>query len=87
MARPNRARENRDSRDFEGVNMAIVYRDRTFCVNQSCKKRCERFLTPQIEQAAEAYGLPVAVSEFICLNQGEEGVYRYEEGETNETMS
>lgn len=59
--------------------MTIVYKDKTFCVNQSCKKRCERFLTPEIEQAAEAYGLPVAVSEFICLDMGEDGVYRHAE--------
>lgn len=53
--------------------MTIVYKDKTFCANQNCKKRCERFLTPEIEQAAEAYGLPVAVSEFICLDCGEDG--------------
>ena len=69
----------RDSRYFEGINMTILYRDMTFCVNQRCQKRCERFLTPAKEQAAKQWGLPVAVAEFICMNQGKDGVYRHEE--------
>ena len=56
----------------------ITYRDMTFCVNEKCTKRCERFLTNELEQAAKAYGLPLAVASFICLNQGKDGVYRHE---------
>lgn len=53
----------------------ITYRDMTFCCNQQCKKRCSRFLTPEIEKQAEAYGLPVAMSNMICLDCGEDGKY------------
>lgn len=51
----------------------ITYRDRTFCSNRECKRDCFRKLTPEIERAAEAFGLPIAVSEFICLEETEEG--------------
>lgn len=55
----------------------ITYRDMTFCVNEQCKKRCSKFLTPEIEKQAEEYGLPVAVSNMICLDCGEDGKYEY----------
>lgn len=51
----------------------ITYRDRTFCSNRECKRDCYRKLTPAIERAAEQYGLPIAVSDFICLEETEEG--------------
>lgn len=54
----------------------ITYRDMTFCINTECKNRCKRFLTPEIKQAAQRYGLPVACSEFICLDKGEDGKWR-----------
>jgi hypothetical protein len=47
----------------------------TFCVNEECTKRCRKFLTPDIEQAAAKAGMPLAVAEFICLNCGEDGKY------------
>ena len=61
----------------------IHYRDMTFCVNKECKKKCKKYLTPEIIQAAEAYGLPVAMSEFICLDCGEDGVYELKTEETD----
>lgn len=64
----------------------ITYRDMTFCVNEQCKNRCSRFLTPEIEKQAEEYGLPIAVSNMICLDVGEDGKYEYK-GTVNETMS
>lgn len=67
--------------------MVITYRDITFCINQNCKKRCNRFLTPQIEQKAQEYGLPLAVAELICLDCGDDGVYEYKDIEQNEEMS
>lgn len=59
----------------------ITYRDRTFCVNKECKKGCFRKLTPEIERAAEAFGLPIAVSEFICLEETEEGKWELKQDE------
>lgn len=59
----------------------ITYRDMTFCVNKSCTKECKRRLTPQIEQAAEQYGLPIAMSEFICLDEVEEGKWELKQDE------
>ena len=61
----------------------IHYRDMTFCCNEKCKKRCSRYLTPEIIKAAEQYGLPVAMSEFICLDCGEDGVYELKTEETD----
>lgn len=63
--------------------MTITYKDTTFCVNYSCKNRCKRFLTPSIEQAALNYGLPIAVAEMICLNKGEDGIYKLNTEETD----
>lgn len=62
----------------------FTYRDMTFCVNQDCKKRCFKFLTPQIEQRASQLGMPVAVAEFICLDCGSDGVYKLEVDEDEE---
>lgn len=56
----------------------ICYKDMTFCVNEKCNKKCHKYLTCEIEQAAKKFGLPLAVSSFICLNQGEDGVYKME---------
>lgn len=53
----------------------ITYRDMTFCVNEECQKRCSKFLTDEIREQAARFGLPIAVCSFICLNQGEDGVY------------
>ena len=55
----------------------LTYRDMTFCVNEQCKKRCSRFLTPEIEQKARQFGLPIAMSNMICLDCGEDGKYEY----------
>ena len=43
----------------------VTYRDMTFCINDKCKKKCKRYLTPEIMQAAEEYGLPVAMSNIV----------------------
>ena len=59
----------------------IHYKDKTFCVNEKCKKKCNRYLTPEIIKAAEQYGLPVAMAEMICLDCGEDGVYKLQDGE------
>ena len=64
----------------------LVYKDMTFCVNEKCNKRCKKYLTCEIEKAAKDYGLPLAVASFICLDCGEDGVYRLE-GEEVEEMS
>jgi hypothetical protein len=66
--------------------MPVVYKDMTFCVNQKCKKRCGRFLTEEIEKKAIKYRLPLACSVFICLDKGEDGVYRMNE-DNDEKMS
>jgi hypothetical protein len=50
----------------------------TFCVNEKCTKKCKRYLTCEIEQAAKAYSLPLAVASFICLEQDTDGVYKSE---------
>lgn len=57
----------------------ITYRDMTFCVNKNCKKRCSKYLTPEIEQAAIESALPISVAEMICLDCGEDGVYKVAE--------
>lgn len=44
----------------------ITYRDMTFCVNKECIKECKRRLTPQIEEEAKQFGLPLALAEFTC---------------------
>lgn len=63
----------------------IHYKDMTFCTNHSCKKRCRKFLTPEIIAAARQFGLPVACTEYICLDKGQDGVYKMEtEDDTKE---
>ena len=57
----------------------ITYRDMTFCVNEKCTKKCFKYLTCKIQKAAEAYGLPLAVASFVCLEQDDDGVYRLQE--------
>ena len=44
----------------------ISYKDMTFCVNQNCKNKCRKFLTPEIEQAAKHFKMPLAVAEYQC---------------------
>lgn len=53
----------------------ITYRDMTFCVNEECTKKCSKYLTCEIEEKARMFGLPLAVASFVCLDQGEDGVY------------
>lgn len=55
-----------------------TYRDMTFCVNTQCNKKCHKYLTCEIEEAAKKFGLPLAVASFICLDKGEDGVYKME---------
>lgn len=62
----------------------ITYRDMTFCVNNDCKKKCSRFLTPETLHTAEQYGLPVAMSSFICMDCNEDGTWEYKTGEDEE---
>ena len=66
--------------------MTLVYRDTTFCVNEQCTNKCNRYLTYEIQQKAKEYGLPLAVASFICVNKGEDGVYRMT-GDKDEKMS
>ena len=49
----------------------LTYKDTTFCVNENCKKPCRRKLTAAIEQEADVFGLPLAVAEFDCVDEGE----------------
>lgn len=56
----------------------ICYKDMTFCVNEQCTNKCGKYLTCEIEQTAKDFGLPLAVASFICLNQGDDGVYQHE---------
>lgn len=44
-----------------------TYRDMTFCANTQCNKKCHKYLTCEIEEAAKKFGLPLAVASFICL--------------------
>ena len=53
----------------------ITYRAMTFCVNEECSKKCGKYLTRELEEKAKMFGLPLAVASFICLDQGEDGVY------------
>ena len=53
----------------------ITYRDMTFCVNEDCTKRCNKYLTCEIEEKAKMFGLPLAVASFICLDMGDDGKY------------
>mgnify|MGYP003436519072 CR=1 FL=1 len=53
--------------------MTLVYKDMTFCVNKQCTKKCRRYLTCEIKAKAKAFGLPIAVASFICVDKGEDG--------------
>lgn len=53
----------------------ITYKDMTFCVNEECTNKCKKYLTCEIEEAARKFGLPLAVTSYICLDKGEDGVY------------
>ena len=44
----------------------ITYRDTTFCINEECTKKCDKYLTEEIEVLAQRFGLPVATASFIC---------------------
>ena len=57
----------------------MVYKDMTFCINKECTNRCSKFLTCEIEAKAKSFGIPLAVSSFICIDVGE--------GNNNEKMS
>ena len=52
--------------------MVATYRDKTFCVNEKCTKKCSRYLTCEIQEQAEKFGLPLAVASFICTDVGED---------------
>ena len=47
----------------------------TFCVNEECTKRCSKYLTCEIQEQAQRFGLPLAVASFICLDMGDDGKY------------
>lgn len=53
----------------------LTYRDTTFCVNAECTKKCSKYLTCEIQEQAQRFGIPLAVASFVCLDQGEDGVY------------
>lgn len=59
--------------------MTLVYKDMTFCVNKQCTKKCNRYLTCEIKAKAKAFGLPIAVASFICVDKGEDGIYKCED--------
>ena len=42
----------------------ICYKDKTFCINEECPKKCALYLTEQIKKEAMAFGLPVSQSRF-----------------------
>ena len=44
----------------------------TFCVNDKCKKTCSKKLTEKITEEAEKFGLPLAVSNYFCIDCGED---------------
>lgn len=50
----------------------LTYRDMTFCVNDKCKKTCRRKLTEEITQQANKLGMPIAVSNYFCIDCGED---------------
>ena len=53
----------------------LTYKDRTFCINEECVKKCYRYLTYEIQEQARRFGLPLSVASFICLEKTEEGKY------------
>lgn len=46
----------------------MYYRDRTFCVNNDCKKKdeCSRYLTKEHEKDAGKLGMLIAVAHYNC---------------------
>lgn len=42
----------------------LCYKDSTFCIAKCSNTECSRLLTHEIEQAADDFGLPVAVADF-----------------------
>ena len=44
----------------------FTYRDRTYCVNKQCNKKCSLRLTPEIELRAELECMPLAVAQYDC---------------------
>jgi hypothetical protein len=48
----------------------ICYKGRTFCINNKCENRCDRYLTQEIIKESENTGLGLSVSEQCC--KGEE---------------
>lgn len=57
----------------------LTYKDMTFCVNDKCKKPCGRKLTEEITVKAKKFGLPLAVSNYLCTS--------FEESNETEEMS
>lgn len=49
----------------------FCYKDMTFCVNDKCKKTCRRKLTQEIIDKANEFGMPLAVSNFFCVDCGD----------------
>lgn len=50
----------------------LCYKDMTFCINEKCKRACKKKLTVKITQEAEKLGLPIACSNYICTDMGDE---------------
>lgn len=50
----------------------FTYKDMTFCINDKCKKTCSRKLTEQITESAKKIGMPLAVSNYICVDCGDD---------------
>lgn len=48
------------------------YKDMTFCVNDKCKKPCNKKLTEKITETANKLGMPLAVGNYICTDCGED---------------
>lgn len=46
----------------------LTYRDMTFCVNEKCTEKCNRYLTREIQEKAKEFGLPLAVASFVCMD-------------------
>lgn len=49
----------------------FCYKDMTFCVNDKCKKTYRRKLTQEITDKANEFGMPLAVSNFFCVDCGD----------------
>ncbi len=42
----------------------ICYKDKTFCMADCKNTKCSRFMTPELEDEARSFGLPVAMADF-----------------------